>query len=401
MPRINGGCWFFGLVAMLWAGRAPAGADPTPAEIVAGWKAMSGGLEGKVVYWDGSAIKVLDLGTGTRTSLLSVPNEYGEPSMTPYPVWSPDGTKISYHRVKPSRSFWVMNADGSNPRKVVSGINWDYGAHSWWTSNGGAGDWIVAQKGQKIVRVQVNADNTPGSTVKVLDTAKNVDWLSMSGDYVGFTEWGGHGKAGNKCVAINWKTGQENDTVPRTDDACSMHLKPDGSGTSVFCHGSHWNCTFQTFDGKTFAKWKPLPGGIIEMLRWSNHPDFICHMDNRQKRNRAKQRAWIRKVNSNGRPHLFLGYGMWGPDLRVKMRRAPKPKPAKAAPKKPLAAKPAEPTPEKEASKMLSLATQMLRHRQFARENRAVIEARLRQVIRTYPDTDAARRAQELLDEGW
>ena len=50
---------------------------------------------------------------------------------------------------------------------------------------------------------------------------------------------------------------------------------------------------------------------------------------------------------------------------------------------------------------MLKLATQMLRHRQFARQNRAVIEARLKKVMDSYPDTDAAKRARELLDEGW
>jgi Tol biopolymer transport system component len=47
-----------------------------------------------------------------------------------FPVWSPDGNKIAFQRENSDNNFkdqiWVMDADGSNQRKLtdVSGLNW-------------------------------------------------------------------------------------------------------------------------------------------------------------------------------------------------------------------------------------------------------------------------------------
>ena len=56
------------------------------------------------------------------------------------------------------------------------------------------------------------------------------------------------------------------------------------------------------------------------MLRWSNHPDFICYNANRMTTPRADQYAWIRKLNNDvytTGDYVFLGRGMWGPDVWV------------------------------------------------------------------------------------
>ncbi len=307
------GLFTVALAVTVWSAGAGAG-------IVSDWATLSGGLSAKVVYWDASAIRVLDLVSGADIFVLSVPDNYSEIAATPWPVWSPDGTKISYFRPDSNRSFWVVNEDGSNPTMVISGLNWDYGVHSWWSYPTVAGDWIVAQKNNVIVRVEVNADNTPGSTVNVLDFGEDVDWLGMSGNYVGFTDWSGHGAAGNACIVVNWVTSAQNDTVPLTDDACSMNIKQDGSGTSIYCHDSHNNAEVQTFTGTIRDIWSPIIGERIEMLRWSNHPDFICYNANRMTTPRADQYAWIRKLNNDvytTGDYVFLGRGMWGPDVWV------------------------------------------------------------------------------------
>ena len=387
-----------------------AGTDPTPAEIAAGWKAISGGLDARAVYWKANGIWTLDLKTGRAVKVLpGVRRARGENAMGPYPVWSPDAKRIVFFDPGPPRKYRVMNADGSNVKTIYSGTPWTYGPCSWWSASG-TNDWVAVLAdgpGHTVIkRIRVGADNSPGQAVTVVGFkaygGKGREWISMSGDYVAWTDWGANERGQNRCVVRNWKTGKELEVVPRAKDACSIVLKPDGSGTSLYCPNWHGEGAAKAFDGKLLFHWSPVDGkGMIEMLRWSNHSDFICHMDNRQMRNPAGQRTWIRKATKNGKPFLFLGWGIWGADLWVNPGPAREPKAAKAAPKRPPPPKPAAPDPEKEAAKMLRLATQMLRNRQFARQNRAVIEARLKKVMETYPGTDAATRARELLDEGW
>ena len=312
-----------GLVALLWCTGARAGSDPTPATIVANWNTLSGGVSAKVVYWEAATIRIMNLNTGAVTDVIARPDDYSELSACAYPVWSPDGTKICYFVGNP-RQFWVVNEDGSDPTMIVGGVDWDYGANSWWSSNGGQGDWIVAQKDNMISRYQVNANNSPGSVVDIYNPGGGVDWLSMSGDYIGFTLWGGHGAAGNASIVRNWKTSAELDTVPTDEDACSMNIKQDGSGTNICCHDSHFNAEVRNFGGTLLDTWATLGGGKIEMMRWSNHPDYICNNDFRQLP-RADQRAWIRKLASDvdTGQYLFLGYGMWGPDVYVDPNNPP------------------------------------------------------------------------------
>ncbi len=398
------------LVISAWSRLAYGGADPTPAEIAAGWKRISGGLQARAVYWKANAIWTLDLLTGRAAKVLEgVRRVRGESAVGPYPVWSPDAKRIVFFDPGPPRQYKVMNADGSNVKTILSSTPWTYGPCSWWSASE-TNDWVAVLAdgpGYKVIkRIRVGPDNSPGEVVTVVGSApyggKGREWISMSGDYVAWTDWGANARGQNRCVVRNWKTGKELEVVPRAKDACSIVLKPDGSGTSLYCPNWHGEGAAKAFDGKLLFHWTPVDGkGLIEMLRWSNHSDFICHMDNRQMRNPTTQRTWIRKATRNGKPFLFLGYGIWGADLWVNTGPAPEPKRAGAPPKRAVVAKPPAPSPEKEAAKKLRPITQMLRHKQFARQNRSVIEARLKELVKAHPGTDAAERAQELLDEGW
>jgi TolB protein len=71
-------------------------------------------------------ICVMDVATGYITQLTL--NNIGELT----PTWSPDGTKIVFHRV-PANQLWVMNADGSDqmPLTALTGEGRNLLATSW------------------------------------------------------------------------------------------------------------------------------------------------------------------------------------------------------------------------------------------------------------------------------
>ena len=326
------GRWAHCVSAVLaWNSLAFGADDPTPAQIVSGWKSLAGDIEAKVVYWKANAIWTMDLSTGKATEVFTgVRRAPGETAMGPYPVYSPDGKRILFFDPGPPRQYKVMNADGSNVQTVMSGTPWTYGTCSWWTSSK-TNDWVVVPAdgpGYSIIKkIRIDVNNAPRESATVVDFkaygGKGREWISMSGDYVAWTDWGANERGLNRCVVRNWKTGKEHEVSPREKDACSIVLKPDGSGTSLYCPNWHGEAAAQTFDGKPLFHWGPVEGnGLIEMLRWSNHSNFICHMDNRQLKDPSKQRSWIRKSTDDGKPFLFLGNGVWGPDLWVKPANA-------------------------------------------------------------------------------
>ncbi len=59
----------FGFLLVTHGTTALAQNDPTPQEIRDGWAALSGGIAGKVVYWEADKIRILDLTTGTNTAI--------------------------------------------------------------------------------------------------------------------------------------------------------------------------------------------------------------------------------------------------------------------------------------------------------------------------------------------
>jgi dipeptidyl aminopeptidase/acylaminoacyl peptidase len=71
-----------------------------------------GGVDGDIF--------VLDLGTGLVRQLTS--DSPDAPIHDEGPAWSPDGTMISFtsERSDPNGDIWIMEADGSDPRRLTS-----------------------------------------------------------------------------------------------------------------------------------------------------------------------------------------------------------------------------------------------------------------------------------------
>jgi hypothetical protein len=74
---------------------------------------------GPVASVDGD-IFVLDLESGAVTRLTSDPP--GAPVHDEGPAWSPDGTMIAFtsERADPNGDIWIMQADGSDPRRLTT-----------------------------------------------------------------------------------------------------------------------------------------------------------------------------------------------------------------------------------------------------------------------------------------
>jgi WD40 repeat protein len=82
----------------------------------------------KLVYADSTAsILVLDLKSGQETTLTSGLNDSK-------PLWSPDGRQIAFMRLGDSQQIYLMNADGTGLKSVISGM--DHPQAWGWTPDG-------------------------------------------------------------------------------------------------------------------------------------------------------------------------------------------------------------------------------------------------------------------------
>ena len=92
----------------------------------------------------GEDIWIMDSdGTNPVNLTASSTQANGAPSLDRYPAWSPDGTMIAFSSNRGTNKgyrIWVMDADGSNPRRVTSsgptGNEWDRSPA--WSPDGGS-----------------------------------------------------------------------------------------------------------------------------------------------------------------------------------------------------------------------------------------------------------------------
>ena len=328
---------------VLWSASLFAvGVDPTPTELVDGWKALNGGssIPAKVVYWHNkhNGICVLDLSTGVDTTIrttldmnMGTPPADNRPieqsnSFGPFPCWSPDGNRIYFFNRNNDWANWVMNADGSNPKRVMAVDAGGYWLCSWYDNNSVVYN-AASTPNNNIVKVTINATNDPVSSTNLMTIApyggSGRSYVTASGNYLAYTDGDANVPTGggHRSLVRNFVSGQEMEVIARNDDACDICIKQDGSGTAVYCHAMHDNATCKSYltginPSTTLWTWAPIQTGQVHFLRWSQDPNFICHIDNRALA-LVDQKAWIRKVVPAGDQNLFLGYGIWGPDVWV------------------------------------------------------------------------------------
>ena len=310
-PRILSLCGLAGLAVTLWS--APAAAD-----IASDWAAMSGGLEAKIVYWDGSTTRltVLDLQTGQTTPIAPA----GSYSNGKIPCWSPDGTRIF---VRGNGHIIVMDEDGTNAVEETSfTINYNQGG--WW--NGEGNDRVVALVAgtypDAIKRYRIDAGNNVVETVTVVDepyagAGDGRGYATMSGDYVAW--WVSNANqpaAAHRCIIRNWKTPAEYEALPRDESCCGIHLKHDGSGDYIYSYHNHYQpAPVQTFAGTYATRIAEVASVSAEdkwHVRFSNHDDYVTYRDNGAL---DVMRGWVRKVSDGG--YVYLGTAVVDPDLWV------------------------------------------------------------------------------------
>ena len=285
--------------------------NPTPQEIVSAWTTLSGGLSAKLVWsQDSTFINVMDLMTGTVTT---VSNQIGCTCK-----WSPDGTRILAQNAQHEGASWdiyVLNADGSNKQLIWQGNwvgegiwGWEQRACGWIDNN-----WIVYSQVDKIVKTQLDSNNSAVSTVVINSemTGEALEEVGCGGNYVCWLDyWGNRDSGGwHRPRVKNLITGEIIDYIPREDDACALSIKPDSSGTSIMSMGSHEiPSSIVTISGMIIDSMPPMPDHRIAGHRWSNNLDYITtngeeYVD--------EYYAWINRYSTKGA--VFLGNNIWRP----------------------------------------------------------------------------------------
>jgi hypothetical protein len=270
-------------------------------KMIAGWKSLSGGKKGKVVFAVPPHIFILDLGTGRQYKIPGITVEGGRGrkmrGLTPRPFWSPDGRNFIY---RTRNRIYV--SDTSGKKKAIFNPQMNSGKESrwsWWREDGT--DWAVGpSKTGNIILVKID---DPSITRTVYSGGNVVDWCEMTGN--------------GKYVVYD--TGSDIFVSPTADSSrrikishrqsCRPCAAPDNRVAWLgIPHDRYW--IYNAVNGEPIGELMAPPGEQIYRLNWSNLPDFAVHMFGSE----ANQRMHVRRISTGER--LFIGYG-WDPDLWV------------------------------------------------------------------------------------
>jgi hypothetical protein len=294
--------------------------NPTPEELVKNWATLSDNKEGKIVYMSHdtskSDITVINLSTGIPQKIAEFP-----PANTVYGIsgsvmWSPDGKRITMQNNLEVR---VMNADGSNMKTiVVTQLEGDLIGNGW---NGN--DKVVYSIGDSILCTEISAQNEPIATEALVSAPPGgytYSSVTMSGDYLAYIDnmgnWIPLNVGGHRPLVLNVKTGVLTDIVPRTSDGCQLRIKPDGSGTVMFCEQTHYRpATVKNIAGVVIDSIPiindPVGNVCIQHMRWSSDTGFVTVMGCA----REPLYAWI--IRMSDKKWMYLGDAPYHPDLWI------------------------------------------------------------------------------------
>lgn len=294
---------------------------PAFAGIKEDWARLSGGKGGKLAYTRpagsnqrGNGVYVMNLAGGNEHRIADIEFLESHYGLAGSIQWSPDGGRLTVQTIQ---GVYVLNEDGSQLKTVWTGTirNPGGGAMSLITNGWSTDNEIVYSVGHKIVKTTIDTDNSKILTRDVVSSAAaGCCYLSvgLSGNFVAYIDAEANRSSGgwHRPMVVNLSSGEAWKMVHDNSDGCQLQLKPDGSGTVMWCHGDHSKLLVNRFRSGPIHTYKPLNDGIQEP-NWSNDDGFFVHMGGM----RQPVGAWIRKAHSDD--NVNLGGDVLLPDLYV------------------------------------------------------------------------------------
>ena len=236
----------------------PALPQPGETEAVAGIKRLGGRFLAKgckaswspdgtrIVFGDGSGLKVLDVNTG-RIRTLATPGKD--------PAWSPgDGRSVAYVTGNDTgEEIWLVEAAGGSPRKLTEG-----GFPGW--SADGKTLFVHAPAKAKLQAIPAGAKGAPGTDL--LSVSSRYPAMSADGTKVAY-------RSGNEVLVVDRVTGKTIRTWPMAGGVgCLPGWSPDGKHLGFGGHGIEELTGLWLLDVEKNQAVR-VAGGPVTMPAWS------------------------------------------------------------------------------------------------------------------------------------